>query len=343
MKRVLQGTVLCLAATVVAGCGGGKKQVATVSLGYTSQPTNQLSDQHMHIAVYNTDVIAAEGSDSFDEKKWRQMTADFVQAELQEAAEKNNIPIKLVDREHMKATLGEKDMASAGITDSGDAMASSAIQGATAILTSKVTIKVDKQSKTEYKQGTSFRGIGFGGGEKTEERRTITVTSQFQLKDAGTNEILFSYSGRPHSSTEGGGSKNPFFGKSKTEVEMTPRDEVIGSLIAQDLRNFMAKFVPVKFEESVDVESGKTEASSAGVRILVAASTSEEFENALNNFKTSLSEKPDDHKTLFAAGVCCEKLGRYDEALKYYKQARSLEEEEEKYIAAVQRVEGRMG
>ncbi len=342
MKRLLKGMVVCLAAAAVAGCGG-KSKTATVTIRYTSEPTSKLSEQHMHIAVYNTDVIAAEGSDSFDEKKWREMTADFVQSELQNAADKHGLPIKLVDREHIKATLGEKDMASAGLTDSGDAMASSALQGATAILTSRVTIKVDKQSKTEYKQGTSFRGFNFGGGEKTEERRTITVTSQFQLKDAGTNEVIFAYSGRPQSLSEGGRNKNPFFGKSKTEVEMTPRDEVIGTLVEQHLRSFMSKFAPVTFEATMDVESGKTEASTQGVNILVTATTDEEFQSALDKFKVSLSEKPEDDKTLFAAGVCCERLQQPDEALRYYKQARAIEEKEEKYIEAVQRLENRVG
>jgi Flp pilus assembly protein TadD len=124
---------------------------------------------------------------------------------------------------------------------------------------------------------------------------------------------------------------------------MTPRDEVIGGLVTQDLQNFMSKFVPVTYEATVDVESGDTEASEEGVRILVSASSETEYQNALDKFKASLSEKPQDDKTLFAAGVCCERLGQADEALRYYKQARSLEEEELKYVEAVERVEGRMG
>lgn len=336
MRILALALSVCLVAVGMTGCGGSKKTTATVNFSMTTKPKEPLPEQYMRIAVYNADVIAEAGSDSFDEKKWREMAADFVQSELQRAADQHNIPIKLVDREHMKASLGEKDMAAAGMTDSGDAVATATSAGATAILTSKITIKIDKQSKTEYKQGHSFRGIGFGGGEKTEESRNITVSCQFQLKDAGTNEIIYGYTGRPRQQHEGG--KGGMFKKSKTEVEMTPRDEVIGGIIEKELAVFMSKFVPVKFESETMVEPSGHESSKAGVRCL----TAEDWEQALTNFKAAIAEDAGDHESLYGAGVASEKLNQYEEARRYYKQALSYEPEMELYKAGLDRAEDQL-
>lgn len=337
MRQLAIAVALCIASAGLTGCGAGaKKTTATVNFSMTTQPKQPLPEQYMRIAVYNADVIADAGSDTFDEKKWREMAADFVQSELQRAADEHNIPIKLVDREHMKASLGEKDMAAAGMTEGGDAVSSSALAGANAILTSKITIKVDKQSKTEYKQGHSFRGIGFGGGEKTEESRNITVSCQFQLKDVASNEIIYGYTGKPRQHHEGG--KGGMFKKSKTEVEMTPRDEVIGSIIEKELAVFMSRFVPVKFEDQTMVEPSNSENCKAGVSALNA----EDWETALTNFKAALAEKPADDKALFGAAVACEKLGQFEQSRKYYKQALGYEPEEEAYLAGLARVEDQL-
>ncbi len=341
MRNIALALSLSILSLGTLGCsmGGSKKAVATVTFNQTIQPKSTLDERYMRIAVYNADVVADQGSDTFDEKKWRQMAADFVQAELQRAADEHDVPIKLVDRETMKATMGEKDMAAAGITEGSDSMASAALAGAQAVLTSKITIKIDKQSTTEYKSGRSFRGIPLGsGGADTRESRNITVTCQFQLKDAGTNEIVYGYTGKPRRHYQGGGRSNPFWSKSKTEVDMEPRDEIIAQIIEAELQNFMCKFVPVNVSDSTTVEPSGNESSKAGTRALVA----EDWETALTNFKAAIAEKENDHESLFGAGVACEKLGRLEEARKYYKLAMSYEDEEEKYGAALNRVEDMM-
>ena len=340
MRNIALSLALCIVSVGLVGCGGGsKKATATVNFTSTTSPKQPLPDRYMRIAVYNADVVSDEGSDTFDEKKWRQMAADFVQSELERAAEQHNVPIKLVDREHMKASLGEKDMAAAGLTDSGDAMAAATMAGANAVLTSKMVVKIDKQSTTKYKSGGSFRGLPLGGGgAETRESRNITVTCQFQLKDAGTNEIIYSHSGKPRRHYQGGGRSNPFWSSSKTEVDMEPRDEVIAQILEAELHVFMSKFVPVTFSDTSVVAPSGNENSKAGTRALVA----EDWETALQNFKAALAEKPADHASLFGAGVACEKLGQLEEARKYYKQALSYEEEEEAYGAALNRVEDQL-
>ena len=51
-----------------------------------------------------------------------------------------------------------------------------------------------------------------------------------------------------------------------------------------------------------------------------------------------MSETPDDHESMFGAGVCCEKLNKIEDARKYYRQAQSIKPKEENYNQAVARV-----
>lgn len=339
MKKLFSLSVLGL---IVAFAGCSKGPTAIVEFTYTTQPKQPLSEEHMQIAVKNANM--AGDTDEFDQSKWSTMTADLIQYNLERAAEDHNIPLKLVDREHMKLALDEKDLAASGITESDDNLEMSALKGAKAIITSKVTIKIDKQKgKGRTVDALSGFGSRWGGGgsvsttEVDKESRNITVQCQFQFKDAATNDILVSHNGKPSQNFEKG-KTNPFFGGSKTESDMTPRDKIIGEMIDYQLRQFMAKFVPVTIEATVEVKGTSDEACQAGIKALVI----EDWETALSHFKQALSEEPNSDKVLFAAGVACEKLGRLPEALKYYKQARSFDTKEGKYEAAVERVSNAM-
>jgi tetratricopeptide (TPR) repeat protein len=329
---------LALASSIaIVGCGP-KGPTATVDIVRTAQPKQALPPQYMHVAVRNADMSG--DTQEFDQKKWSVMSADLIQYSLQRAAEQYNVPLKLVDREHLKLAMEEKDLAAAGVTDSGDKVASAPLQGATAVITSKITIKIDKQKgkgRTISDLGSWAGGYGGGGHVHSEEvdkeSRNITVLCQFQLKDAASNEIIVSHVGQPmqHFTKS---KTSPFFGGSKTEADMTPRDKIIGEMIDRQLRQFLVKFLPTEIQAVATVKPGKHEASIAGVRALVA----DDYEGALSNFKQAIAEDPNDHHSLFGAGVACEKLQKYGDALKYYKQAQSLDTKEEQYTEAVVRL-----
>jgi hypothetical protein len=343
MKRVL---VLAMVGVMVAAVGCGKKQTAMVDFSYTIKPAQTLSDD-LKVAVMDARVDSQVEGDKgeFDEKKWSELAAEMIRGRLQNSAQKNKLPITLVDREHLKKSLGEKDLAAANLTDSPDEMASAKVEGANAILTSKITVKIDKQKGT----GRTVSGLGavaghWGGGGNVEteqvdkESRGITVTCQFELLDAAKHAIIVAYSGEPTQHFEKG-KTSPFFGGSKTESDMTPRDKIIYAIVDDQLTRFLGKFVPTELKDSCEVPSGKNKLSQEAVRAMVV----DDYDGALTKFKAALVEDGEDHKSLFGAGVCCEKLDKMPEALKYYKQARSLEPKNEQYTAAVQRVSMLMG
>jgi tetratricopeptide (TPR) repeat protein len=68
----------------------------------------------------------------------------------------------------------------------------------------------------------------------------------------------------------------------------------------------------------------------------------EDWEGALQAFKAALAEDSQDDRAAFGAGVVCEKLGNYEEALKYYRNACVIEDELE-YAEARDRVKRFIG
>jgi len=337
MKFVSAFTVL-FAFVAGTGCGGGP--TATVDFSRTVQPKQPLAAEYMQIAVYPSETT---GSKEYDQEKWKEMAANTIQYNLQQAAEKHGIPIQLVDREHLKISLAETDMKDAGITE-GDP-ATSALAGATAIITSKVNVKIDKQKG----KGTSIDALsafgsawGGGGGVSTREvdevSRNITVQCQFQLKaNDGSNAIIASHTApwEQHSESAEAGF---FFGSSKTEQDMEPRDKIIGAIIEKQLKQFMCKFVPTDVESTVKVEPSGHDGSIAGAESLIA----EDWTGALSGFKQAIAEDSRDDASLFGAGVAAEKLGNLKDALIYYKKAAGYEDDEPQYSESVSRVKTKM-
>lgn len=337
MKYVSALTVL-FAFVAGTGCGGGP--TATVDFSRTVQPKQPLPEEFMQIAVYPSETT---GSKEYDQEKWKEMAANMIQYSLQQAAEKHGVPIQLVDREHLKISLAESDMKDAGITEGEPA--TSALAGATAIITSKVNVKIDKQKGkgTSMDAMSAFGSVWGGGGgfstrEVDEVSRSITVQCQFQLKaNDGSNAIIASHTGpwEQHSESAEAGF---FFGSSKTEQDMTPRDKVIGAIIEKQLKQFMCKFVPTDIDTTVKVEPSGHDGSIAGAEALIA----EDWAAALSDFKQAIAEDSRDDESLFGAGVAAEKLDRLKEALRYYKLAAGYEDDEPQYTTSVARVKSKM-
>jgi tetratricopeptide (TPR) repeat protein len=170
------------------------------------------------------------------------------------------------------------------------------------------------------------------------ESRGITVTCQFELLDAAKHSIIVAYSGEPTQHFEKG-KTSPFFGGAKTEADMTPRDKIIYSIVDDQLTKFLCKFVPTEIKDTCNVQASGNKLCQEAVKAMVV----DDYDGAFTKFRAALAEDGEDHKALFGAGVCCEKLDKMPEALKYYKQARSLEPKNGQYVDAVQRVSMLMG
>ena len=346
MKRSL--TMIGLTAMILAvGCG--PSATARVHFSYVESPSQPLSPEYSKIAVYDATMMG--DTNEYDQNKWSKMTADMLRYYLQQARERHGMSVQVVDRQHLDKAAGEQDLADAGLTEDRRGTGSSGFEGVDAVLTSDITVKIDKQRGSgrtvDAMSVAAFAGRAWGGGggsirttEVAEEARNITVSCQFQLKDASGNRMLVTHSSLPRQDyVETNAS--PFFGSSKTEKNMPPRDKVIGDMIEQHMFDFLGKFVPVSKEFDVEAKSSRHEMSVAGVRALNRAATDSDYQQALDMLKQAIAEAPDDHRSHFAAGVCCEKLGNMAEARRHYKTAESLKPKEGKYAVGAARVANR--
>jgi len=190
--------------------------------------------------------------------------------------------------------------------------------------------------------GGGGRHWGHGGGsvDSTEVEtvtRNMTVQTEFKLTDAKTGEVWAHWMPKTYRATEKT-EASPFFGSSQTEAELTPRDQIIGTLVERGARDFVSLFLPCTVEHEVEVKSSGNESCEQGVKLL----NGDMYEEAIEQFKMALVEEPEDDRAAFGAGVACEALGRHTEALDYYKRACVIKARPE-YLEAKQRLSGNLG
>lgn len=327
---------LALVVSSAVGCGGSEKAIVPIS--YTLKPTKGLPPGLQTVAV-----LPAERGPATDEK-WSDMTVSIIQHLIQQANDKYGYNLQVADRTETKKVFAESDMVAAGMTPtSGTLGAPAKVLGVQAFILSKINVKVEKhKGKKRTVDGMSmaaWAGRHWGGGsgsvsttEVETVTRNMTVQTEFKLTDAKTSKNWATWAPKPYRATEKT-KASPFFGSSKTEAELTPRDQIIGTLVERGARDFCSQFIPCEVEYEVEVKSSGNEACQQGVKLL----RGDMYAEALAQFRTAITEDPQDHRALFAAGVSCEKLRKCDEALNFYKKA-FMQEPEAEYAEAKKRM-----
>ncbi len=329
--------VALFSGVVLAAVGCGSTEKATVAFEYALSPSKGLPQGMNTVAIMDATVNEAT------DKKWSEMAANYLQELIQDSNDRYGTNLRVADRKHTSTVMKENDMAAAGLTASanpGKIAKLLNVQG-TIMAEINVKVRVDKgkgRTLTDFSAwGGGGRGWGHGGGSAhTEEvektSRNITVQTDFKLVDAATSENWVTHSPKPYRQSDKT-KVNPFFGSSKTEADMTPRDEIIGAAVEIGARQFISKMIPCTVRYEVALKSSGQENCAKGVAYL----RGDMIEEALGQFKMALAEDPNDHKAAFGAGVACEMSGKYADALRYYKQACVLENEED-YIEAKNRM-----
>ena len=329
--------VALLSGVVVGAVGCGSAERAAVEIEYALNPSKGLPPGMEKIAILDAQV------NEVTDKKWSELAANYIQQLIQDSNERYGTNLRVADRKHTSSVLKEADMAAAGLTASvspGKAAQLLSVQG---IVMAEINVKVEKhKGKGRTIDALSMfggggRGYGHGGGsvrssEVDKENRHITVQTDFKLVDSATSENWVTYSPKPYRQTDKT-KVSPFFGSAKTEESMTPRDEIIGAAVEIGARQFVSKIIPCTVRYEIELESSGQENCAKGVAYL----RGDMPEEALGQFKMALAEDPEDDRAAYAAGITCEMLGRYKDALNYYKKACVLENEPE-YMNARKRM-----
>ena len=160
----------------------------------------------------------------------------------------------------------------------------------------------------------------------------MTVQLDFKLVDTSNNRDWEHYSPRPYVATDRTGA-SAWFGTSRTEADLTPRDRIVAGLVQRGVKEFICRILPCFIAVDAYVVSSGHSACRDGVKLL----RGEMFIEALAGFRSALEDNRNDHQSAFAAGVASEALGRYDEALHYYREACTVRNSP-KYLAARDRM-----
>lgn len=345
---VVSGSVVALALCSV-GCGA-KAEKYNVAISYVLEPTEKLPDGLTSVAILDAGAKIEGSEDQAREQKWATIAADMMERMLQDAGSKYKKDLKVAKRRETAKVLAEKDMKAAGLVDAPAAAQAAKLLDVQAIITSKLNIQVDvKKSKKTTVDITSVaaaagRHWGGGGGTASAREadaisRSITLQCKFSMVDAATSQSLFDYAPSPFRKVDQK-KPGPVFGRSAGEADLDPVDEYIGELVEKGVREFVSMFVPCEMNYSYTLESSSNKSSAGGI----AAMRAEDYETAMQRFKAALADEKNsnDHRTVFAMGVCSELMGDWDGALKHYKQACAMlevpKDEMDQYLAAKNRV-----
>ena len=176
----------------------------------------------------------------------------------------------------------------------------------------------------------------FHAKEIEEISRYLTVQCSFSLIDAVTGRTVVRHSPPPYRKTDQAAPRFAF-GNLVSESELNPVDHFIGELVERAANEFVGMIVPLEREYRYTVV-GKGKEGEAGIRALRA----DDYEQALAHFQSAHRRDPDKPEIVFALGVTCELLGRWEEALQYYRQATGMEDLDDDELAVYQAAKVRL-
>jgi tetratricopeptide (TPR) repeat protein len=329
MVGVLGGVMI-----TAVGCGGHEKAIVTVE--YTLEPSKGLPPGLNQIAVAPAELGPATDA------KWSDMTADMLTQLIERSRDLYGTQLRVADRSETKKVFDENDLSAAGLTAGGGGQPAQLL-GVQAYLVSKINIKEEvahgKATTISGLDFAAFGGHGWGGGgggvdtrEVEKVKKNVTAQALFKLVDAKTGEAWAIHEDTVRSTEET--KPSPLFGSGEGESGLTPTDAIAGTLIERVAREFVAELVPCQVSYELEVKSSSNESCVQGVKLLRA----DMYEDALDQFKQAIAEDPEDDRAIYAAGVACEALGNFDEALGYYRRAYAAEAEPE-YGAAKKRLD----
>ena len=302
--------------SLLAGCA---TEVAQVQFSYVVDPVRGLPDGMTTLTIQPAKIGATT------DPKWSEMCANMLSSLVNESRIEFGPDVTLADRRDTQVTFDEADLAAAGLSTAQGGSGGRLLAAQGAILSSidvKVETHIGRQRTISGIDiwGGSGRGWRHGGGDiETEEVETVsrnmTVQTNFKLVDTANNRV-WDQTSSTHRSTDKT-KASPIFGSSQTEAELTPRDQIIGTLVERGAREFVSRLMPCRIRVDADVVSSTNKNCMQGVAMLRA----EEFESAAVLFETAMRENPNDHLAAYGAGIACEASGQFDQALSHYKRA----------------------
>jgi len=342
---------------IVSGCGGGGtratvrfsqwiepqrpfppdiKSVAVVAAGDWLKPHPNAGRTTVHA---NLAIIVGHAWADHERFDVSGPGADLVMKRLQAEIDRRSLPIRLVDRETFDDQLRERELAISDLVNPEGVVTLPGMAPVDGLIVVKSTatsnverVPVDTLTLNDISRAIQSDGNYVRTSQRMSVQRQITLNTSIRLTNAMTGVVQATYS-TPKSQTD---KARPGFlvGDNMAEANLPPGAEVVQQLLETQAEEFVGAIVGVEASgRPVTIRASGNADCQAGVRYL----ESESWSMALDAFRRAINANSQDHQALYGAGVACEKLGRYDDALRYFEKAVGLNGSST-YTDAVRRV-----
>ena len=318
-NRYVIVAVVCIGG-FLSGCGTGGE----VELRYKRPSQYQIPSMIKRIG------IAEFGGQSAQDMKWGQIASDRLASAL-DVYNRRYHRYQLVERQRLKAVLDEQDLQMA-ISDTDTASQLGKLVNVQAMIygNAKVTTSDERATRTVFdpiKQKT--KTIHY-------IKRYCLAAVNFTMDDIITGRTLATVSVmREFDSEKQNSSTASMLGMAMglTTDKLPPTDQIVSGLIDQCVQEFLRKISPHEIVLTVKLQRGNSKLTNTANKLAVAG----DYADALACYERALQIKPQDHDTMFNAGLMHEALGRYQQAEQFYDRAFKTAPKE-KYILARKRV-----
>lgn len=299
---------LCLATgllgvVLLVGCAsGGRTQV---SFKYSVEPARRLP------AGINKIVIMPAKVGPTTDKKWSKVCSKTIQSLIQESRSKFGTRISVTDKSNARPTFNERDLVSKSSRRSRFRRVSS--RPSEGVILSNINVRLEDNNGKQFMRTSHRHGKKVNNQPNSNGEKQYAVQAEFKLVDGRTNKVWERYAPRTYRLSE----KvivEPILETNKMS-NFTQREKIVARLMEKVTTEFISRIMPTQIYVEANVQSSSNSNCKKGVKLL----KSKNWKEAMKSFKLALKENPNDHQAAYGAGIACEAMGKFNQAVSFYR------------------------
>jgi len=294
-----------LGVVLLVGCAsGGRTQV---SFKYSVEPARRLPAGINKIAIMPAKVGPTT------DKKWSKVCANSIQSLIQESRSKFGTRISVTDKSNARPTFNERDLVSKLSRRSRFRRVSST--PSEGVILSNVNVRLEDSN------GKQFMRTSHKGGKKVNDQpqsngeKQLAVQAEFKLVDGRTNKVWERYAPRTYRLDEKVNIE-PMLENNKLS-KFNQQEKIVARLMEKATTEFISRIMPTQIQVDANVQSSSNGNCKKGVSHL----KSKNWKEALESFKLAMKENPNDHQAAYGAGIACEAMGNFNQAVSFFRHA----------------------
>lgn len=294
-----------LGVVLLVGCAsGGRTQV---SFKYSVEPARRLPAGINKIAIMPAKVGPTT------DKKWSKVCSRSIQSLIQESRSKFGTRISVIDKSNARPTFNERDLISKRSRRSRFRRVSST--PSEGVILSSINVRLEDSNGRQFMRTSYNRGQRVKEQPKSNGEKQFAVQAEFKLVDGRTNKVWERYAPRTYRLSENV-HVEPILETNK-QSKFNQQDKIIARLMEKVTTEFISRIMPTQIHVDALVQSSRNGNCKKGVSLL----KSKNWKQAMLSFKLALKENPNDHQAAYGAGIACEAMGKFNQAVSFYRHA----------------------